>query len=76
METTMDEKMAVESRRKKKPKKETVENKREACRCDGRNFLSSARAQESGRERDISSLSLSLPRFLSLSLSPLISLSP
>ena len=32
--------------------------KREARRRDGRNFLSSARARESRRERDISSLSL------------------
>ena len=32
--------------------------KREAHRHDGRNFLPSARARESGRERDVSSLSL------------------
>ena len=67
----MDKKTAVESRRKKRPKKETVAKKREALRRDGRNFLPSARARESGRERDISSLSLSrsLPRFLALALS-------
>ena len=59
METAMDKKTAVETRRKKKLKKETVAKKREARRRDGRNFLPSARARESGRERDISSLSLS-----------------
>ena len=47
----------MRERRKKKPKKETVAKKREARRRDGRNFLPSARARESGRERDISSLS-------------------
>ena len=36
----------------------SVTKKREARRRDGRNFLPSARARESGRERDISSLSL------------------
>ena len=35
----------------------SVMKKREARRRDGRNFLLSARARESGRERDISSLS-------------------
>ena len=68
----MDKKTEVESRRKKKPKKETVAKKREARRRDGRNFLPSARARESGRERDISSHSLSL----ALSLDFFLSLSP